>query len=88
LARKSPIRHDVKQHTRLGHVVHHYKRGEGKAPRMIIGTQSRRGGNYVVTLTGSKTESFNVDAGSYVAALDSGLEHATAAPQMIRIRRR
>ena len=52
MTRKSPIKHDVKQHLREGHVVHHYERGKGKAPRQVIGSTSR-GGGYSVTLIGS-----------------------------------
>jgi hypothetical protein len=40
LTRKSPYKHDVKQHLRKGHVVHHYKRGDGKPERRVIGAKT------------------------------------------------
>jgi len=88
LARKSPIRHPVKPHLRAGVHVHRYERGEGKAPRQVIGSASKRGGGYTVTFMGDRTESFQVNAGSYVGALDSGLERVTGSPIAVRLRRR
>jgi hypothetical protein len=88
VARKSPIHHAVKPHIRNGVHVHRYERGEGKAPRQVIGAASKRGGGYTVTFIGDRTESFSVQAGSYVGALDSGLERVTGSPIAVRLRRR
>lgn len=89
MARKSPIKHDVKQHTRNGKLVHHYERGSGKAPRVAIGRVHRSSGaRFTVTLMGDKTESFTSDASGYLGALDSGINRASGSVQAIRIRRR
>lgn len=87
MTRKSPIKHPVKQHLRKGRVVHRYERGDGKAPRQSIGRVRKLGG-YTVTVMGDRTETFGVDAGSYLGALDSGINRASTTPQAIRIRRR
>lgn len=88
MTRKSPIKHDVKQHLREGHVVHHYERGKGKAPRQVIGSTSR-GGGYSVTLIGSGfQETVSVAAGNYPDAVSAGLQRSTVAPVAIKLRRR
>jgi len=88
VTRKSPIRHPVKPHLRAGVHVHRYERGEGKAPRQVIGSVGRGGGNYSVIVMGERTESFNVSATSYIGALDSGLERTAQTPIAVRMRRR
>jgi len=87
VTRKSPIRHPVKPHLRAGVHVHRYERGEGKAPRLVIGA-SHRGGSYSVIIIGDRTESFSVNAGNYIGALDSGLGRSTQTPIAVRMRRR
>ena len=87
MTRKSPIRHPVKPHLRAGVHVHRYERGEGKAPKAVIGA-SRRGGSYSVIIMGDRTESFSVNAGNYIGALDSGLERTAQTPIAVRMRRR
>ena len=87
--RRSPYRHDVKQHLREGHVVHHYKRGEGSAPRQVIGARSGGGGGYSVTVIGgSGQETHVVQAGSYPGALTAGVNQSSISPLAIRLRRR
>jgi hypothetical protein len=88
MPRKSPIRHDVKQHLREGHVVHHYKRGEGKAPGSVIMSHSRGGGYQVTVEGGGRSESFTVQAAGLSEAMSTGLGRATLTPQVVRLRRR
>ena len=71
----------------MGHVVHHYKRGDGKAPRRVIGGVGGKA-RWTVTVMGDRTESFSSDAGDVLAALDSGVNRATQTPIAIKVRRR
>lgn len=70
--------------------MHHYERGDGKAPRQVIGaTQRRGGGGYTVTLIGTGgQETHIVAAGSYPEALSAGIEAGTVSPVAVRLRRR
>lgn len=78
----------MKQHIRRGRLVHHYERGEGKAPRRVIGSVGGGARFTVTVMGGGQTQSFSSDAEGYLGALDSGLARATGSVQAVRIRRR
>ena len=78
MTRKSPFKHPVKQHLRRGKVVHHYERGEGKAPRLVIGSQSAgRGGSYRVNVNYLDAEDFTPEGRSYPASHGAKTLHLT-----------
>jgi hypothetical protein len=78
LARKSPIRHPVRAHRRAGVMVHHYERGEGKAPRAVIGSASvGRGGTYRVNVNYLDSEAFEPKGGGYPAGHGAKTLHLT-----------
>jgi hypothetical protein len=76
--RRSPIKHDVRAHQRQGRPVHHYERGEGKAPRAVIGSTSvGRGGTYRVNVNYLDSEAFEPKGGSYPAGHGAKTLHLT-----------
>jgi len=106
--RKSPYKHKVRKHMRLGRPVRKYERGKGRKPATPIRVRRRRvvgapvrgkkprvepsgsGSLYDITINypGGPPDRFDVDARSYMGALDSGIvdRERTVAPKMIRIR--
>ena len=77
MTRKSPIRHPVKPHLRAGVHVHRYERGEGKAPKAVIGTQAVRGGTYRVNVNYLDSEAFTPQGGAYPAGHGAKTLHLT-----------
>jgi hypothetical protein len=88
MPRRSPYRHPVKSHLREGRRVHKYVRGEGSAPRRVIGSHAGGGGYSVTVEGGGRSESFTVQAGGLPEAMSTGLGRATLTPQVVRLRRR
>ena len=77
MTRKSPIRHPVKPHLRAGVHVHRYERGDGKAPHVVIGSQSARGGTYRVNVNYLDAEAFTPQGGAYPAGHGAKTMHLT-----------
>ena len=88
--RAHPIKHEVKQHYRAGVRVHHYVRGEGSAPRQVIGARSIGSGpTYSVSVRGGGPDQrFTVNAGSIPSAITAGLNKASISVKSITVRRR
>ncbi len=106
--RKSPHKHTVRKHKRLGRPVRKYERGKGRKPaapvrirrRRVVGAPVRgktprvepsgSGSLYDVTVIYPEgpPDRSEVDARSYMGALDSGIvdRERAVAPKMIRIR--
>lgn len=78
MARKSPYHHPVKQHLRKGKTVHHYERGEGKAPRLVIGAKTvQSGGTYRVNVNYLDSEAFDPEGNMYPASHGAKTLHLT-----------
>jgi hypothetical protein len=77
LTRKSPFKHPVKQHLRKGRVVHHYERGEGKAPRVVIGSPRSVGASYRVNINYADAEAFDPEGKKYPVSHGAKTEHLT-----------
>ena len=77
--RKKPYRHPVRAHIRSGHQVHHYERGEGKAPVAVIGAKSLGGGehSYRVNVNYADSEAFQPEGGAYPVQFGAKTNHYT-----------
>ena len=87
MTRKSPYRHKVHTHIRDGYRVTEYHRGQGKPPMILSKVLIRnkvKGSKYYVTIDGSRHE---VQAGSIIDALDSGLSFSTKSPSSVIVRK-
>ena len=100
MRRKSPYRHDVREHKRSGkngaYPVHKYKRGKGDEPphnprrRRVVGGMNP-GGLFDVSVfyVGEASERFSVDAKDYGGALGEGIESRDKSlpPETIKLRK-
>ena len=79
MTRKSPIFHKVRPHTRAGVHVGRYERGEGEAPRQVIGAQSLRRGaeTYRVNINYADEEAFAAKGARYPTSHGARTEHLT-----------
>lgn len=94
MTRKSPYRHDVGGHTRSGRPVSPYERGKGakprtrSRPRRVVGsTKADTGYSITVGYPTGPGDSFNVEASSFLEAIDQGVKRSSKAPTFIRMRR-
>jgi len=91
VTRKSPIKHNVKSHTRTGVQVSRYERGKGSRPAQRTTVRARLGSpDYRVTLyfdVGS--ESHRVPATTLTDAAQQGIRsiQTPSVPRRMRIRR-
>ncbi len=95
--RKSPFKHDVKNHVRKGRPVVQYERGKGdqakkskRKSRVVGGGSNSSSSVYDVTIIyDGSSERFDVDARNYLGALGGGLSDRDRvdSPSIVRMRR-
>lgn len=96
MKRKTPYKHDVRNHLRGGKPVNKYERGRGGKPkvtrksRVVGGSLPSHGSStYDVTVSyAGSSEVLNVDARNYLGALDAGLagRDKIERPKSVRMR--
>ena len=87
MPRKSPIHHSVRSHDRSNAHVHKYERGKGKKrvePRRVIARVAPKAPvvSFRVLVDGL---AYDIEATTFVSALDSGLARSTTTPQHVKI---